>query len=69
MHPDDYQRLRDLARRHALQLRQEAIRDAQAALARGFLRVVRRVFHPARAGAAQPHSFTPELKTPCPPSF
>jgi hypothetical protein len=31
--------------------------------------VVRRVFHPARAGAAQPHSFTPELKTPCPPSF
>ena len=28
LHPDDYQRLRDAAKRHALQLRQEAIRDA-----------------------------------------
>lgn len=67
MHPDDYQRLRDQAKRHALQLRQEAIREAQAGLARGFLRLVRRISRPARAGAAQPHSFTPELKTPCPP--
>ena len=35
LHPDDYQRLRDAAKRHALQLRQEAIREAHAWVARG----------------------------------
>lgn len=37
LHPDDYQRLRDEAKRHALQLRQDAIREAHTWVARGFL--------------------------------
>lgn len=69
LHPDDYQRLRDEAKRHALQLRQEAIREAHAWVARGFLRMVRRAFHLARAEAAPMNPSTPELKTPCQPSF
>lgn len=69
-YPDDYQRLRDDAKRQAVQLRQEAIRAAHAWVARGFLRMVRRVFHRARADEAPPtNPSTPELKTPCQPSF
>ena len=40
LHPDDYQRLRDEAKRHALQLRQDAIREAHTWVARGFLRTI-----------------------------
>ncbi|KRD14523.1 hypothetical protein ASE52_24560 [Acidovorax sp. Root275] len=70
LHPDDYRRLHDEARRHARQLRQEAIRAAHAWVARGFLRMARRVFHLARTDEAAPtNPSTPELKTPCQPSF
>ena len=69
LHPDDYQRLRDEAKRHALQLRQEAIREAHTWVARGFLRMVRRAFHLARTEGAPRNPSTPELKTPGPPLF
>lgn len=69
LHPDDYQRLRDEAKRHALQLRQEAIREAHTRVARGFLRMARRAFHLARTEAAPMNPSTPELKTPCQPLF
>lgn len=56
LHPDDYQRLRDAAKRHALQLSQEAIREAHAWVARWLLQMTRRVFHSLRAGPhPQPH--------------
>ncbi|OGA60423.1 MAG: hypothetical protein A2710_18270 [Burkholderiales bacterium RIFCSPHIGHO2_01_FULL_64_960] len=67
LHPDDYQRLRDEAKRHALQLRQDAIREAHTWVARGFLRMVRRAFHLARTEAEPMNPSTPELKTPCQP--
>lgn len=45
--PDDYQRLRDVAKLRALQLREEAIRDAPAwlarAVARAFQQLARRI--------------------------
>ena len=52
LHPDDYQRLRDAAKCHALQLRQEAIREAHAWVARGLVRLTRRVLHAMRTPSA-----------------
>ena len=67
LHPDDYQRLRDAAKRHALQLRQEAIRDAHAWVARGLVRLTLRVLHAMRTPSAPSHLSTLEAYTPCPP--
>ncbi|PUA97758.1 MULTISPECIES: hypothetical protein [unclassified Acidovorax] len=67
LHPDDYQRLRDAAKRHALQLRQEAIRDAHAWVARGLVRLYRRVLHAMQTQSAPSHPSTLEATTPCPP--
>ncbi len=67
LYPDDYQRLRDLALRHAMQLRQEAIRDAHAWVARGLVRMTRRLFHSLRPPSAPTHPSTPEAPTPCQP--
>ncbi|GDY36709.1 hypothetical protein [Acidovorax sp. NB1] len=71
LHPDDYQRMRDAAKRHALQLRQEAIRDAHAWVVRGLLRLTRRVLHAlrTRSAPANPSTTPSTLKavTPCPP--
>lgn len=67
LYPDDYQRLRDLAKRHAMQLRQEAIREAQAWVARGLVRMTRRIFPSLRPHSALTHSSTPEVPTPCQP--
>jgi len=68
-YPYDYQRLRDEAKRHAMQLRQEAIREAHAWMARGIVRMTRRVFHSLRTPSAPTTQFTPEAPTPCQPSF
>ena len=67
LHPDDYQRLRDAAKRHALQLRQEAIREAHAWVARGLVRLTRRVLHAMRIPSAPSHPSALEANTPCPP--
>lgn len=67
LHPDDYQRLRDAAKCHAQQLRQEAIRDAYAWVDRGLMRLTRRVLHAVRTPSAPSHPSTPEATTPCPP--
>lgn len=67
LYPDDYQRLRDAAKRHALQLRQEAIRDAHAWVARGLIRLTRRVLHSLRTRSAPANPSLPETATPCPP--
>lgn len=68
LHPDDYQRLRDAAKREALQLREDAIREAQTWVARGLMRIVRRFFHAVRFNkAASINPSNPELKTPCQP--
>lgn len=48
VHPDDYHRLREAVKRHALQLRQEAIRDASAWAAGVFLGAVRRALQSLR---------------------
>lgn len=48
VHPDDYHRLREAAKRRALQLRQEAIRDASAWAAGVFLGAVRRALQSLR---------------------
>jgi hypothetical protein len=68
LHPDDYQRLRDAAKCHALQLRQEAIREAHAWVVRGLVRLARQVLHPLRTRSAPVNPSTPETATPCPPS-
>ncbi len=67
LHPDDYQRLRDAAKRHALQLRQEAIREAHAWVARWLLQMTRRVFHSLRARSAPTTPLIPKAPTPCQP--
>ena len=67
LHPDEYQRLRDAAQRHAMQLRQEAIREAHAWVARGLVRLTRRVLHAMRTPYAPSHLSTLEANTPCPP--
>jgi len=69
LHPDDYQRLRDAAKRHALQLRQEAIREAHAWVARWLLQMTLRLFHSLRARSAPTTPLTPKAPTPCQPSF
>ncbi|PJI95752.1 hypothetical protein CLU85_0478 [Acidovorax sp. 69] len=69
MHPDDYQRLRESAKRHALHLRQEALREAPGWVVRGFMRVARRVLRGAPLGVPLSTPSTPELTTPCQPSF
>nr|WP_296021655.1 hypothetical protein [uncultured Acidovorax sp.] len=48
VHPDDYHRLREAVKRHALQLRQEAIRDASAWAAGVFRGAVRRALQSLR---------------------
>ncbi|WP_422845064.1 hypothetical protein [Acidovorax sp. M2(2025)] len=71
--PDEYHRLREQAKRHAMELRREAVRDAQVWLARTLLRWVRKALR--RAGArprACATAFMPppqETTAPCPPSF
>lgn len=67
LYPDDDQRLRDAARRHALQLRQEAIREAHAWVARGVLHIARRVTHFLRTPSAPTNSVNLEATTPCQP--
>ena len=67
LHPDDYQRLRDAAKRHAMQLRQEAIREAHAWVARGLVRLTRRVLHSLRTRSAPVNPSTLEVTTPCRP--
>ncbi len=67
LHPDEYQRLRDAAQRHAMQLRQEAIREAHAWVARGLVRLTRRVLDAMRTPYAPSHQSTLEANTPCPP--
>lgn len=69
LYPDDYQRLRDAAQRHAVQLRQEAIREAQAWVVLGIVRMSRRVFHSLRTPSAPTTQATPEAPTPCQPLF
>ncbi|ODS60748.1 MAG: hypothetical protein ABS37_17040 [Acidovorax sp. SCN 65-108] len=69
MDPDDYQRLRDAAQRRALELREDAVREATDWMARavaGALQGVVRIFRPL---AAPHHTCNTELKTPCQPSF
>jgi len=71
--PDEYHRLREQAKRHALELRREAVRDAQAWLARTLLRWVRQALRcaGARPGACATPFMPPPQETPapCPPSF
>ena len=67
LHPDDYQRLRDAAKCHALQLHQDAIREAHAWVARGLVRLTRRVLRAMRTPSAPSHPSTLEASTPCPP--
>ncbi|MCO5357786.1 hypothetical protein [Acidovorax kalamii] len=69
LHPDDYQRLRDAAKRHALQLRQEAIREAHAWVARWLLQMTRQIFLSLRARSAPTTPLTPKAPIPCQPSF
>ena len=71
LHRDDHQRLHDAARHQALQLRQQAIREAHAWVARGLLRLTRRVLRALWTRSAPAHPFThpstPKAPTPCPP--
>lgn len=67
LHPDDYQRLRDAAKRDAMQLRQEAIREAHAWVAQWLLQMTRRVFHSLGAWSAPTTPLTPKAPTPCQP--
>lgn len=67
LHPDDYQRLRDAAKRHAMQLRQEAIREAHAWVAQWLLQMTRRVFHSLRARSAPTTRLIPKAPKPCQP--
>lgn len=67
LHPDEYQRLRDAAQRHAMQLRQEAIREAHAWVARGLARMTRRVFLFLRTSSAPTPPSKQEAPTPCQP--
>ena len=67
LHPDEYQRLREAAQRHAMQLRQEAIREAHAWVARGLVRMTRRVFLFLRTSSAPAIPSTQEAPTPCQP--
>ncbi|PVY90686.1 hypothetical protein C8C95_1523 [Acidovorax sp. 99] len=69
LHPDEYQRLRDAAQRHAMQLRREAIREAHAWVARGLVRRTRRVFLFLRTRSAPTTPLTPKAPTPCQPLF
>jgi hypothetical protein len=73
--PEVYQHLRDAAQRRALQLREEAIREAHVRMARllrrgvrGAMQFVCRLRLPRSAAAAIP-SPTQEFPTPCQPSF
>jgi hypothetical protein len=70
MHPDDYQRLRDRARRDALRLREQAIREAHAWVAGVLLRAARRVLRGTGLNAPSPASPSPQKRktTPCQPS-
>lgn len=71
MHPDDYLRLHELARRRALELRQEAIREAPAWTARALVRAARAMARLVRRHAVALHFFhpksNPRFKTPCQP--
>ncbi|RQO80962.1 hypothetical protein [Acidovorax sp. FJL06] len=72
MPPDDYQRLRELAKLQALELRQQAIREAPAWLACAVVRAVRRMAGLLRFGRPQAvpsRSSTLHPPTPCQPSF
>lgn len=66
LNPADYQRLHDAAKRHALQLRREAIHEAHAWVARGLMRLTRRVLHTLRTRSASTNLSTMEVTTPCP---
>lgn len=68
MPPDDYQRLRELAKLRALELRQQAIRDADAWLARVLVHAVRRGarwLRPARPQAVPSRLSNLRSPTPC----
>lgn len=70
MHPDDYQRLRELAKLQALELRQQAIRDAHAWLAGVLVHAVRRGarwLRPGRPQAVPPRLSNLHASTPCQP--
>ncbi|MDH4447835.1 MAG: hypothetical protein QE488_09385 [Acidovorax sp.] len=67
LNPDDYQRLRDAAQRHAVHLRREAIHEAHAWVARGLVRLTRRVLHSLRTRSAPVNPSTLEATTPCRP--
>ena len=76
LYPDDYHRLREAAKRHALQLRQEAIRNATAWAAGLLWRAVRGALQSLRRGpplrcAPLPlrRSSHQEPQAPCQPSF
>lgn len=71
MHPAEYQRLRDCARRDALRLRQQALRDAHAWLARTLARAGLWVLRSAGLNTPSPAAPTPQERktTPCQPSF
>jgi len=68
LHPDEYQRLHASARRRALQLRQEAIRDSQVWLVCAFVRAVRRLAHRTQTAITPTPPPPNELKTPCRPT-
>ncbi len=62
MDPDDYQSLRDAAKRRALELREDAIRKATGWMARavaGALQGVVRIFR----RLAAPHHITPAIRS------
>ena len=67
LHPDEYQRLRDAAQRHAMQLRREAIREAHAWVARGLVHMARRVVHSLWTRSVPTTPLTPKASTPCQP--
>lgn len=52
LNPDEYQRVRDVAKRCATQLRQQAMREAQDWAVRGLQQVARRIVHGLRAPPA-----------------
>ena len=70
MHPDDYQRLRELAKLQALELRQQAIRDAHAWLGGVLVHTLRRGarwLRPGRPQAVPPRLSNLHASTPCQP--
>lgn len=69
LYPDDYQRLRYLAERHAMQLRQEAIREAHAWVARRLQRMGRRFLQALKTPSTLSQPPTPETPKPCQPSL